>query len=428
MGVVREHPGQGSGDSAGFVVSFWEGRRAVSCRAPLPDAFTTAVSCTHRSHSPPRRAILRLRADHWGDASSRPTPPSTPNTILRFIPPPPPLQLEMGAYQIRGDAGEGASANACEARSIYGSTDAVFMNEDEGVIGVVDCGHIPLQHDVDRVGVLPYRMRNMLDGLYDEVVHARARVGGEVSVSDDVADASPMGWAPRYRLSHHLAHALQGVHPPEARRVASALALCLSRDTRTLHAARVGTVGLMVVRDGNIVYQSTRSAQQVLHRACQRDYDADNNNNNNNNDPNSTEAVQLDVVHLCEGDVIIAATDGFFDNVSESQVLALLSPVTTAYDATLAVANHTCLATFTHSDPVLSSYMLAQLAHNFATCTACRPFLSELSTHFVRTGTHDDVSVVVAHVVRAATTSSTTTSTSTSETAAQSDDGMPAQA
>eukprot|EP00166_Cyanidium_caldarium_P005313 ctg_630.g266 len=420
MGVVRKHPGKGSGDTVGFLVSFWEPRRAIGCRAPLPDSFTVAVSCTHRSHSPPRRAIQRLRSDHWGGASSRPRPPSTASTTLRFIPSPPspPLQLEMGAYQICGDAGEGASANACEARSIYGSTDAVFMNEEEGVIGVVDCGHIPLQRDVDRVGVLPYRMRNMLDGLYDEVVHARAQDGGEVSAPHDAADASSMGWAPRYRLSHHLTHALQGVHPPEARRVASALALCLSRDTHTLHAARVGTVGLMVVRDGSIVHQSTRSAQQVLHRACQRNHDAD-----NDDDRNSAEAVQLDVVHLCEGDVIIAATDGFFDNVSESQVLALLSPVTTAYDATLAVANHTCLATFTHSDPVLSSYMLAQLAHNFATCTACRPFLSELSTHFVRTGTHDDVSVVVAHVVRTATTAPTTTA----ETA-QRDDGVSAEA
>lgn len=87
------------------------------------------------------------------------------------------------------------------------------------------------------------------------------------------------------------------------------------------------------------------------------------------------EEVCADFIELEDNDLIVAATDGFFSNVSEEQILAFVRPVPDAEDKTLAIANHTCLGSWRRDDVDFIAYYLASIALNFATATNSTPLL-----------------------------------------------------
>ena len=159
-----------------------------------------------------------------------------------------------------------------------------------------------------------------------------------------------------------LADSLSRVSRPQ-----SASALLVSLDHGVLRSAYVGTCAFIVLRGEHIIFRSPRTGSvAALERAFVvggKSVPAD---------PSAPVGVAAmpsigsTTLEVQEGDVVIAGSDGFFANVSERQVLALLRPTESPYDGTLSIANNTCLATWTSDDPVLLAYMLAHLAWTFA--------------------------------------------------------------
>lgn len=88
-----------------------------------------------------------------------------------------------------------------------------------------------------------------------------------------------------------------------------------------------------------------------------------------------TTSIQTDFIQLQDNDLIIAATDGFFSNVTEDQIVAFVRPVPDSYDATLAIANNTCLGSWRYDDVEFIAYYLAIIAANFATVRTMQSYL-----------------------------------------------------
>lgn len=187
----------------------------------------------------------------------------------------------------------------------------------------------------------------------------------------------------------------------------SASALLVSTDHGVLRSAYVGTCAFVVLRGEAIIYRSPRAGSVAT---LERAFGAGGPPGDNGGElPGSVPAgvsgprqadgaaagrpweqrslppIGSAALEVQDGDVVVAGSDGFFSNVSERQVLALLRPTDTAHDSTLSIANNTCLATWTSDDPVYLAYMLAHLA------------FSSVSTDM-----NGDVTVVVAVVGAAA--------------------------
>lgn len=226
----------------------------------------------------------------------------------------------------------------------------------------------------------------------------------------------------------------------------SASALLVSLDHGVLRSAYVGTCAYVVLRGESIIYRSPRAGSVA---ALERAFGGDSPAACNGHAPassvggqqpttgrGSTEALSVPdgagprrawerrlppigsaVLEVQDGDVVIAGSDGFFANVSERQVLALLRPTESAHDTSLSIANNTCLATWTSDDPVYLAYMLAHLAWTFASDPADTSSLgsvgggggggeeptgpagwSDASRAYTSASTDGDVTVVVAVV------------------------------
>lgn len=311
-----------------------------------------------------------------------------------------PLAFRCGTYQVNGDrpADERGTVLPGEALLLSGSTDTVFVCERQGVIGLADCGRVRYstghglvraafaridetsEADLARMYVAQYHVRNILDGLIEQVLASTARKGATQYAS----------WQPRHALLGWLQDAVAKIQPPEAVHSASVLAACLARDGTLLYTVRAGSVGFLIIRNHSLIFSSLNGIEddpQNEHTTIMMDT------------PSGTALpIHLDVFRLEANDTVVFGTDGLFDSVSESQILALVCPVSSAYDSNLSVANRTCLGTFTRVDPVLLSYLLAQLAHNFSSCTSCNPYVSERLPRIICPGNGDDVSVVVAQL------------------------------
>jgi len=159
-----------------------------------------------------------------------------------------------------------------------------------------------------------------------------------------------------------LADSLSRVSRPK-----SASALLVSLDHGVLRSAYVGTCAFIVLRGEQIIFRSPRTGSVA---ALKRAFVVG--GGSVPADPSAAVGVAAmpsigsTTLEVQEGDVVIAGSDGFFANVSERQVLALLRPTDSPHDGTLSIANNTCLATWTSDDPVLLAYMLAHLAWTFA--------------------------------------------------------------
>lgn len=168
-----------------------------------------------------------------------------------------------------------------------------------------------------------------------------------------------------------LADSLSRVSRPKA-----ASALLVSLDHGVLRSAYVGTCAFIVIRGERIIFRSPRTGSvAALERAFV----------GGGGEVLTTTAcaggvtmpsIGSTILDVQEGDVVIAGSDGFFANVSERQVLALLRPTESPYDGSLSIANNTCLATWTSDDPVLLAYMLAHLAWTFASDPADTSFVT----------------------------------------------------
>lgn len=149
-----------------------------------------------------------------------------------------------------------------------------------------------------------------------------------------------------------------------------------------LRVAAAGACGLIVVRDDDIAFRSYARvrARDALEAALA-------------GGGRAGKQVCADFFELRDSDLLIAGSDGLFANLSEQQILAFVRPVPDPLDATLSIANNTCLGSWTHDDPTLIAYHLAHLAHNFSEAPHSKPLLA---FPFPPSPHVDDVSVIVA--------------------------------
>lgn len=143
-------------------------------------------------------------------------------------------------------------------------------------------------------------------------------------------------------------------------------ALLADFDNAVLRLAWTGVAGLCVIRGREIIFRSYDAAREGLEAAL--------------TSPQEGELLERDVstafVDLDDGDLILAGSQVVFSNLSERQILAFVRPVDSSYDATLALANATCIGTWTVDDPVFQSYMIAHLVDTFATSTTARQIVA----------------------------------------------------
>lgn len=80
-------------------------------------------------------------------------------------------------------------------------------------------------------------------------------------------------------------------------------------------------------------------------------------------------------INVSDGDLLIFGTASFWRNVTFQQALAFTRPLPflTRMDTQLAIANATCLATWTTDDVQYIAYYLAHLAHNFSMAATMGP-------------------------------------------------------
>lgn len=198
----------------------------------------------------------------------------------------------------------------------------------------------------------------------------------------------------------------------------SASALLVSLDHGVLRSAYIGTCAYVVLRGETIIYRSPRAGSvAALERAFSTSVPAGASSSGSSRVDSAggrgwdrrLPPIGSAVLEVQDGDVVIAGSDGFFSNVSERQVLALLRPTENdAHDSSLSIANNTCLATWTSDDPVYLAYMLAHLAWTFASDPADTSSLGPVggggggSYTSASTDVDGDVTVVVAVVGTAA--------------------------
>lgn len=146
-------------------------------------------------------------------------------------------------------------------------------------------------------------------------------------------------------------------------------AVLIDASTNVLRMASVGSCAVVVVRDDRIVYCSypSTAASMIEYIPCSND------RSQSQTPYLPLSQVHTDFIELQPNDLILAGTDGLFANLTDSQILAFVRPVPDPNDKTLAIANNTCLGSWTTDDVDFISYYLAILATNFATAINSRP-------------------------------------------------------
>lgn len=294
----------------------------------------------------------------------------------------PALCLDASAYTIRGGLPD-AHASVLHVHGLPGTTDEAFVLDECSTFGIADTGAVDGARDAAQSTSLTSRYENTS------------------AILDSAVLTSLTEPAALQDLRSVLADSLSRVSRPR-----SASALLVSTDHGVLRSAYVGTCAFVVVRGEAIIYRSPRAGSVA---ALERAFGGVGSGGGCGEPPGgapegesgprradgaaagrpwerrSLPPIGSAALEVQDGDVVVAGSDGFFANVSERQVLALLRPTDTAHDSTLSIANNTCLATWTSDDPVYLAYMLAHLAYSS-----------------VSTDMNGDVTVVVAVVGTAA--------------------------
>jgi len=250
-------------------------------------------------------------------------------------------------YRFRG------SSTHIQADGVADGTDSSFILQDEGFAGVADTG----AHDLSSTygDVLATRIRYENRTLLDNVVRKL------------LFSAPEARWT---SMSKYIENALSLLTFPKF-----ASTCILSLEDQKLRAAWVGSSGFIVIRGDMIVYSSLPSAVDSLESSLSNQRSAPN--------PLVAESAVIDVE---EEDLIVLATDGLWDNVTDCQVLSYLRPqqiegfVTREWD-----------------DPKRQSSTLAYLGTAYADLEERDCFVSN---RFVSGATHDDVTAVVLQIAK----------------------------
>lgn len=171
---------------------------------------------------------------------------------------------------------------------------------------------------------------------------------------------------PRSHLSRLLETALDFSRLPP-----NSAALALDASSNLVRISWTGPCGLILIRDNCVIYRTYPHTPP--HLAFESAFQL----------PSSTslktpamQQIHSEFLELEDHDLLIAGSDGLFANLSEKQILAFVRPVPDGpEDTTLAIANHTCLGSWTTDDVDFISYYLAFLAANFATAPNSAPHL-----------------------------------------------------
>ena len=179
-------------------------------------------------------------------------------------------------------------------------------------------------------------LRNVADALLltERSLETEAQLEEEAAAS--AAASGPLGL---------LTAAHASVHIPGA---ATAVVVCVDGPRRTLHAVSLGDSGLLVVREGAVVLASTPQQHSfdcpfqlgaVRHQA-------------HTDLPEAAEAYSLP---LEEGDLVLVASDGLFDNATVEEILKLVSaamgdkPGDSPFEAARRVAHSLATHSFSRS-------------------------------------------------------------------------------
>lgn len=164
----------------------------------------------------------------------------------------------------------------------------------------------------------------------------------------------------------------------------TACVMALHRDSSTLHAANIGDSGLLVIRDGYIVCRSMEQ-QHHFNTPYQLAVAPPGHELNVLTDgPESAALLQFD---MKRGDIVILATDGVYDNVSEEMLLQTLSPASGTVDPVK-------LQLYANSVALMARSLSFNPNHD-------SPFSQHAKRHNIDApgGKPDDITVILASVV-----------------------------
>eukprot|EP00188_Purpureofilum_apyrenoidigerum_P001275 Plantae.Rhodophyta-Purpureofilum_apyrenoidigerum.ctg1685.p1 GENE.Plantae.Rhodophyta-Purpureofilum_apyrenoidigerum.ctg1685~~Plantae.Rhodophyta-Purpureofilum_apyrenoidigerum.ctg1685.p1 ORF type:complete len:339 (-),score=49.55 Plantae.Rhodophyta-Purpureofilum_apyrenoidigerum.ctg1685:774-1691(-) len=233
-------------------------------------------------------------------------------------------------------------------------SDSTFVLVDEGFVGVTDTGVVDaaeLYGDV-LARVVRFENRTILDNIVGKILCGRPE----------------NRWT---SVARYLENALSHVSFPQ-----SASTCVLSLEDQKVRAAWVGSAGFVVIRNEETVFRSFPDALTQLEHSFQSEIGSA------VQKPPRPQEVVFDVE---EDDLIIVATDGFWHNVSETQMHAFLRP--TLPPGMIRGGD----------DPQQQSVLLAHLGFNYADMEEQDNFLSD---QFVPGASRDDVSVIVVSITR----------------------------
>lgn len=272
-----------------------------------------------------------------------------------------PVDVDIAAHHIRGAA-------------TPHPTDWHFVDRAHGLMAVIDC---PTSPDTSRPSVYQNGRESPGEAMIAHI--EKLLTGNEPLYSDmPVLDLSRILKSSMYEF---------GVPPGFS-------ALIVDASTNVLRLASVGATGLLLVRNDEVVYRSypSNASSLIDHLPRPVSKDAEMHVQYDSYAHLQAENVHVDFLELQEDDLVLAGTDGLFANLSELQMLAFVRPVPDRLDKTLAIANHTCLGSWTSDDVDFISYYLAILAANFSTAPNSPP--SDLRYPFPPSPHLDDVTVL----------------------------------
>lgn len=133
----------------------------------------------------------------------------------------------------------------------------------------------------------------------------------------------------------------------------TACVLILNKETSTVYTANIGDSGFIVVRHGEIVHRSEEQ-QHYFNTPFQLSLPPPGNNNVLSDSPDSADQYSFPVK---DGDVILVATDGVFDNVPKKLLLETLKEVEGERDAVKLQMTANSIALMARSLSFDSSFM-----------------------------------------------------------------------
>lgn len=127
----------------------------------------------------------------------------------------------------------------------------------------------------------------------------------------------------------------------------------MNKETSTVYTANIGDSGFIVVRHGEIVHRSEEQ-QHYFNTPFQLSLPPPGNNNVLSDSPDSADQYSFPVK---DGDVILVATDGVFDNVPKKLLLETLKEVEGERDAVKLQMTANSIALMARSLSFDSSFM-----------------------------------------------------------------------